>query len=89
MTESAPAGVVITTKDIYDKLIDVERQVSILTPQAQTLLDHEGRLRAVEAAIPDKLEDRLRSVEKWKWSIPPTAVVALIAIVQQLLEHKA
>lgn len=81
-------GVVITTKDIYDKLVDVERVVSIMAPQGQTLLDHETRLRTVETALPKELEARLRSVEKWKWSIPPTALGAVIAIVQQWLEHK-
>lgn len=88
MTANDPAGVVITTKDIYDKLVDVEKSVTLMTPQTQTVADHEGRLRVVETALPDQLEPRLRSLEKWKWSVPPTAVAAVIAIVQQLLEHK-
>lgn len=82
------AGVVITTKDIYDKLTDVEKTVNNMTHQAQTLLDHEARIRVVETALPDHLEARVRSLEKWKWSIAPTAVAAIIAIVQQLLERK-
>jgi hypothetical protein len=83
-----PPAVVITTKDIYDKLVDVEKSVTLMTPQAQVITDHEARMRMVEAALPEKLEDRLRSLEKWKWSVPPTAATALIAIVQQLLAHK-
>lgn len=88
MTEASAAGIVITTKDVYDKLVDVEKMVYTMTPQAQILQDHEGRLRVVEGALPEQLEARLRSVEKWKWSIPPTFVAAAIAIAEQLLGRK-
>lgn len=90
MTAVDPSGVgvVITTKDIYDKLTDVEKTVNHMTHQGQTILDHEARLRVVETAMPDQLEARLRSLEKWKWSVPPTAVAAIIALVQQLLAQK-
>lgn len=80
-------GVLITSKDLYDKLVDVEKAVNLMTPQAQQLADHEGRMRVVETQIPDQLEARLRSLEKWKWSIPPTLIVSVIAIVEQLLPH--
>lgn len=88
MTLSDPAGVIITNKDLYDKLVDVEKQVTLMTPQAQTITDHEGRIRVMETALPEHLESRLRSLEKWKWSVPPTAVAALVAIVQQLLAQR-
>lgn len=74
MTQQVPDGVMITTRDIYDKLIAVEHSVAAMTPQAQTVADHETRLRAVE---------------KWKWSVPPTAIAALIALVEQLLARKS
>lgn len=86
MTSMDPTGaVVITTKDIYDKLTELEKSVTLMTPQAQTMHDHETRLRAVENLLPDDLERRIRSLEKWKWSIPPTAIAAIIAIAQQVL----
>jgi hypothetical protein len=44
MTESGDAGVVITNKDIYDKVSDVEKSVLAMAPQAQTLIDHETRM---------------------------------------------
>lgn len=88
LNEPGGAGVIITTKDIYDKLVDVEKVVSQMTPQAQVLLDHEGRIRGTEAAIPKDLEKRLLSVEKWKWAIPPAFITAAIAIVEQLLSLK-
>lgn len=88
MSIESQAGVVITTKDIYDKLIDVEKSVTLMTPQAQTVTDHEARLRVVEAALPEHLEKRLLALEKWKWSIPATAVTAILAIVEQYLLRK-
>lgn len=81
-------AVVITTKDIYDKLVDVEKVMSTMAPQGQQLLDHETRLRTTEACIPKDLEVRLRSLEKWKWGLPPTALTAAYAIAQALLGHR-
>lgn len=86
MTE--PVGIVITAKDLYDKLTDVEKAVNLMTPQAQQLADHEGRIRVTETQMPKDLEMRLRSLEKWKWSIPPAVIVSIIAIVQQYLPSK-
>jgi hypothetical protein len=88
MTMTEAGGVFITNKDLYDKLSDVEKAVNLMTPQAQMLADHEGRIRVNENQIPHDLHARLRSLEKWKWSIPPTFVAAAIAIVDQLLFRK-
>lgn len=73
MTVPDPAGVLITSKDLYDKLVDVEKAVNLMTPQANQLVDHESRIRALE---------------KWKWSIPPTFAAAAIAIVEQLVNTR-
>lgn len=62
----------ISTKDIYDKLtlaIEELRRVSIQMELART-----------DAA--DK-ETRIRSLEKWKYGIPPTAVASAVALYMQ------
>lgn len=48
MTDDTEPGVRITNRDIYDKLVAVERKVDPLPKQVE---DHETRLRAIETAI--------------------------------------
>lgn len=63
-------GVVITNKDIYIKVLELNDKVTAAATVPQRLDDH---------------EDRLRSVEKWKYSIPPTMLSGAIALLLQLL----
>lgn len=45
MTEDSDPGVRITNRDIYDKLVVVERKVD---PLPDRVADHEVRIRAIE-----------------------------------------
>lgn len=65
-------GVVISNKDIYTELLKVKEAVTAMNPQANQLQDH---------------ETRLRSVERWKYAMPASIVLALVAVVQGIMDH--
>lgn len=62
----------IGIKEIYDKLCVVEDKVNAMTPQGEKITDHEVRLR---------------SLERWKYSIPASLVIAAAAIVTTLFRR--
>lgn len=70
MTESTDQGVVVTNKDIYIKVLELSEKINAVPDHRETLKDH---------------ENRIRSVEKWKYTVPPSALTALIALLLQLL----
>ena len=53
------SDVTITTQQMYDLLLKIDRNVTQLTAtvgtQASTILDHEARLRSIESAADDGL----------------------------------
>lgn len=61
-------GVVIGAREIYDQLVGLRADVQGLTQAnvgtADTLEDH---------------EDRLRNVERWKYAIAPAAISAIVS----------
>jgi hypothetical protein len=71
--EDSGAVVVITNKDIYTELLKVKEAVSAMSPQALTIADH---------------ENRIRSVEKWKYSMPASLTASAIAIATAWIEGR-
>ncbi|MFB7643893.1 hypothetical protein ACFC0S_03145 [Streptomyces sp. NPDC056084] len=76
-SERDPLGVTIGAREIYDQLVGMREDVRNLT-QAQ-----EG----VSRTLADQ-EDRLRALERWKYAIPPTVVMAVGSLVSALLGPK-
>lgn len=66
MADNESLGVTISAREIYDQIVglrdDVKSLVQSNNTTAEKIADH---------------EERLRSVEKWKFAVPATLVVAL------------
>lgn len=54
-------AVKVSLADIYAELQKLRDAVNLLTPQAQTLADH---------------ETRIRQLEKWKYALPVSVILA-------------
>jgi hypothetical protein len=69
-------GVTITFRDMYDEIVGMRADVQSLTQTrestADTLDDHESRLR---------------SIERWKYGIPVTTICAVASTVAAFLIH--
>lgn len=72
-TQPPEPALTITLKDVYLKLCYVQDQVAAMTPQAQQITDHEGRLR---------------TLERWKYTLPTSMLLALVSIVVAVIEAK-
>lgn len=72
-TPPTEPALTITLKDVYLKLCLVQDQVAAMTPQAQQLTDHEGRLR---------------QLERWKYTLPTSLLLAVVSIVVAVIEAK-
>jgi hypothetical protein len=68
MTEQDPLGVTISAREIYDQIVglrdDVRSLVQSNAEVGKTLDDH---------------ENRLRSVERWKYTVPTAALGAIVS----------
>lgn len=61
-------GVTITSREIYDEIVGMREDVRSLTQH------HES----VTGKLADH-EDRLRTLERWKYALPTAAVTGLVA----------
>lgn len=66
-------SITITLKDVYDEVRRLHDQVADMTPQGQLITDH---------------EERLRLLERWKYALPGSLLLALMSTVAVILEHK-
>lgn len=71
--EHNPGVVTITLKDIWIQLATLRDQVAAIADQKHTVDDH---------------ENRLRSLERWKYSIPPAIITAIFSAVMTFLQYK-
>lgn len=73
--ERDPLGVTISAREIYDQIVGLRDDVRSLTQSNEhvttTLDDH---------------EERLRTVERWKYSVPTAVLTAVLAAVVTLLK---
>lgn len=60
------SSVQITLKDIFIEVRRLQDTVSAMTPQAQQINDH---------------ENRLRSVERWRYALPTSFIIAITSVV--------
>lgn len=72
MTEQ-PVGVTITLADIYAKICTLEERVQEMTPQGKAIADH---------------EQRLRSIERWKYAVPPSLILAVVSTIVTIVQSK-
>lgn len=70
---SDPNGVTITLKDVYVELSKLRDTVNALTPQSEQLADHESRLRGLE---------------KWKYALPTSVILAITSVIVTIMEVK-
>ena len=84
MADEQMNGVTIGAREIYEAVVRLTTTVERLTAQhddvQRDLMDHEVRLRALDA-VPGFVTDhetRLRVLERGRWPLP--AVTALLAI---------
>jgi uncharacterized membrane protein len=91
----------ITLRDVYDQQLRTGDQVSqmrgdlgTLTARVDerlasgqlTMTDHEARLRALEVAVPDRLEVRVTALERLAWKlIGAFAAINVVAVVAEWL----
>jgi hypothetical protein len=73
MAENSENGVVITNKDIYTELLKVKEALTGMSPQAAMLTDH---------------EQRVRSLERWKYGLPASIASSAIAVTVAILETR-
>jgi hypothetical protein len=66
-------GVNVTLKDIYDSVRKIEVQMSEILPKVQAITDHEARLR---------------TLERWKYALPSSVVLAGVSLVVAVVETK-
>lgn len=64
-------SITVTLKDVYDELRRLHDQVAAMTPQAQLIKDHESRIR---------------TLERWKYALPGSLLLALASIIVTVLE---
>lgn len=62
---------VITVKDIYVEVRKLQDTVGAMTPQVQIIRDH---------------EQRLRGLERWKYALPGSLVLALVSVILTVAE---
>jgi hypothetical protein len=67
--------IVVTLKDVYIELMKIKESLSEIKGKADT----------TASAVPDH-ETRIRSLEKWRYALPPAILLALASIVVGLLE---
>lgn len=74
------AGDDITLGEIARGLERIEAKLDSVTG------DHEQRLREIEAAGVSSHEERIRRVEKWMYSVPVSALLALGTLIGALIK---
>ena len=87
MSQDPLGPVQISARDIYDELrgvrVLVERLADRLESTAQSVTDHEQRLRQIEDVRPgpriQDIEARLRAVEARQWPLPTLSVLIALA----------
>lgn len=65
-------GVIVSLKDIYVVVRRLEDSVNAMTPHGQQIGDHESRLR---------------SLERWKYSVPASLLAAVAAVIVAATGH--
>lgn len=70
---SSEPTVVITMTDVYLKLCRLEEKVNDVTSQGKTITDHESRLRGLE---------------RWKYTLPTSLLLAVVSVVIAVIEAK-
>lgn len=62
--------VVITNREIYAEVQQVKGVLQTMTGQTDLLKDH---------------ENRIRSLEKWRYALPPTLALAIASLIAALI----
>lgn len=52
-------------------------KVTTIEERVKDVGDHEARLRVVESAMPPDAKTRLTSLERWRYGLPITGIVAI------------
>lgn len=84
----------LTITDLYSEIVGLRGDVrgamlrievtDVRGVQAVTdLADHENRIRALQAAVPDNLAVRLSGLERWQWKA--TGVVVVLSVLAGVL----
>jgi hypothetical protein len=73
MSPPDPSVVTITLRDVYDAVQETRTLVTSLGEKVKPIEDH---------------ENRLRSLERWKYSIPASLVVSAGAVVVTILTNR-
>lgn len=83
--------VVITTRDIYEMLVDVKAVVDAMAPLPEKVTDHEDRIRDIEnredlSRRVNQLEVSIQDLQRRVWALPSiSAVIAGAALVLTLV----
>ncbi|MEU7200259.1 hypothetical protein [Streptomyces sp. NPDC045470] len=65
-TDSEPQGITIGLREVYDQVVGVREDVRDLKQ------NHES----VNRTLADQ-EERIRSLERWKYALPPALLIAI------------
>ncbi|MCX4687303.1 hypothetical protein OG401_23875 [Kitasatospora purpeofusca] len=75
MSERDPLGVTIGAREIYDELVGMRGDVRGLSQHNE----------ATRATLADH-EDRLRTIERWKYAVPLTAFLGVGSLITALVQ---
>lgn len=75
--DTGTGGVVITAKDMYDQLVVLSGKVDAMASIVKTAVDGEV-----------DHENRIRSLERWRYSQPASLAAALGALLTTLLTRR-
>lgn len=73
MTDPDPDGYRIGFREIYEGLMDVKAALTRFEPTVKTVLDHESRLRVLE---------------RWRYALPSSLVLAALSVVVAITQGK-
>lgn len=73
VSQNPDGSFTVTLADVYAEVRKCQDAIATMQPQGHTLDDHEGRIR---------------SLERWKYTVPASIVTAVAAIVTAVAEHK-
>jgi hypothetical protein len=75
MSERDPLGVTIGAREIYDELVGMREDVRGLALHSE----------ATRATLADH-EDRLRTIERWKYAVPLTAFLGVGSLITAVVQ---
>lgn len=76
------AGIFISTRDMYEQLVKLNEQFAEVSKNLATL----AALMTDTRQEQDELEQRVQSLERWKYGLPVAYLGVLVSLIASLLK---